>query len=132
MIRNCPRTSASSPRSVELLDGVETRGLGVALECPRTWERLEPTEQPGVRRCGACQEHVYESWSEEEARAHIEQGRCVVQMFISLSARGRPAATPNGLQPHSQSAGEASVGELRSVHGDPQAVEAEGRGAEPK
>ena len=88
MIRNCPRTPAPSPRSVELPDGVETGGLGVALECLRTWERLEPTEQPGVRRCGACEERVYESWSEEEARAHIEQGRCVVQMFISLSARG--------------------------------------------
>ena len=77
MIRNCPKKPVPPVR-------------GLALECPRTHERLTPTTERGVLHCGACEELVYESWSEDEAREHIEAGRCVVQMFISPSARGRP------------------------------------------
>ncbi len=90
MSANCPKKPAQEPRRIELPKGVETRGLAVALECPRTWERLEPTEEDGIRRCGACEELVYEAWSEQEAHEHIGAGHCVVQMHISLSARGRP------------------------------------------
>ena len=69
---------------------LEARTAGVALECPKTWERLEAAGEKGTRHCKACDELVYEAWSEREALEHVERGRCVVQMFISLSARGRP------------------------------------------
>jgi hypothetical protein len=70
-----------------------------ATECPKLWEELTPTAEPGVRQCGACNEAVYECRTREEAEAHGAAGRCVavpstiadaVQRDVAGYATGRP------------------------------------------
>jgi uncharacterized protein (TIGR02996 family) len=48
-----------------------------AFQCPKQWDKLRPTDEPGVRFCDACSENVYYSHTIEEARQHAWRFRCV-------------------------------------------------------
>lgn len=70
-----------------------------ATECPKLWEELSPTAEPGVRQCGACNEAVYECRTRQEAEAHATAGHCVavpstladaVQREVAGYVTGRP------------------------------------------
>ena len=55
-----------------------TSELNFALECPKRWEKLEPsTRDQKVRFCSECKKSVYFCHDIEEARAHAIEGRCV-------------------------------------------------------
>ncbi len=45
--------------------------------CHRSWQELEPTEEAGVRHCGACGRDVFYCQSLEEARRFGSIGDCV-------------------------------------------------------
>jgi uncharacterized protein (TIGR02996 family) len=46
-------------------------------KCPKRWTALAPTEQPNVRRCGACERDVHFCGTLEELRARAQAGDCV-------------------------------------------------------
>jgi len=48
-----------------------------ALVCDRHWESLEPTDDPGVRHCGECNQSVHFSDSAKVAEAHAAAGHCI-------------------------------------------------------
>lgn len=45
--------------------------------CPRYFDSLQPTEDPGVRFCPACREKVFFCRSPLDFVSHGEQGHCV-------------------------------------------------------
>jgi uncharacterized protein (TIGR02996 family) len=45
--------------------------------CPKRWENMAVTHEPGVRFCDACQKPVYYSETIEEARRNAWDDRCV-------------------------------------------------------
>jgi uncharacterized protein (TIGR02996 family) len=51
--------------------------LEFAFECPKSWAKLEPTDQDNVRFCGECKKNVYYCDSIGEARNHAWNGDCV-------------------------------------------------------
>jgi uncharacterized protein (TIGR02996 family) len=56
-------------------------------ECPKRWEKMEVTHEPGVRLCSTCERPVYYSETIDEARANAWQGRCVA---VELSLPRQP------------------------------------------
>jgi uncharacterized protein (TIGR02996 family) len=46
-------------------------------QCPKRWDKLQPTRAESVRFCDACQKNVYFCQSVQEARAHTWQEHCV-------------------------------------------------------
>lgn len=80
-VRKCPAT----PRRVRM-----------RFECPRTWEGLAPTDDPGVRRCEACRQDVYFCATDEETREHARAGHCIAReepdasLYSSRLVLGRP------------------------------------------
>lgn len=61
--------------------------VGLELVCPMRWDRLEPTDREGVRRCGACDTEVTYATTIEQAATAAQAGRCVA---IDLATRRRP------------------------------------------
>ena len=49
--------------------------------CPKNWEKLETTEQEGVRYCSDCKEQVYLCQTDEEMLAHAKAGHCVAKFL---------------------------------------------------
>lgn len=45
--------------------------------CPRKWESLSQTEEPGVRFCGVCSQNVYLCETPLEFVSQGNLGRCV-------------------------------------------------------
>jgi uncharacterized protein (TIGR02996 family) len=45
--------------------------------CPKRWDNMEVTHEPGVRFCDTCRKPVYYSPTIEEARRNAWDGRCV-------------------------------------------------------
>lgn len=62
-------------------------GLGLELVCPMRWDKLEPTDREGVRRCGACDTEVTYCTTIDQAATAAQAGRCVA---IDLATRRRP------------------------------------------
>lgn len=45
--------------------------------CPKQWDALQETAEPGVRSCGECHKQVYLCQSTQEAAEHARAGHCV-------------------------------------------------------
>jgi uncharacterized protein (TIGR02996 family) len=60
-------------------DDVEgCRSVSRELTCTMNWSFLEPTNDPTVRSCGGCRQHVYYCATEEQAAEHARAGHCIV------------------------------------------------------
>jgi len=46
-------------------------------QCPREWEKLQRTDDEGIRYCSACAQNVYLARTPSEFARHGEQGHCV-------------------------------------------------------
>jgi hypothetical protein len=46
-------------------------------ECPQRWNRLTPTDEPSVRFCDSCKQHVHFCSSLAEAEALGARGACI-------------------------------------------------------
>lgn len=53
------------------------RPIRFAYECPRTWETLDPTDDPSARHCGTCAKVVHLCRSRDEAEARARRGECI-------------------------------------------------------
>jgi hypothetical protein len=51
--------------------------LSFEVVCPKTWDRLAPTDRDGVRFCRACKSHVHFCATVADARGHAQRGDCV-------------------------------------------------------
>lgn len=45
--------------------------------CPKSWERLVPTNNPGIRHCPQCDRDVHLALTESHFRTHAEERHCV-------------------------------------------------------
>ncbi len=61
----------------------EIRNCTVNFQCPKLWERLATTDDPKVRFCDQCLEHVYLVQSEEELAEQSAHRRCVAILNLS-------------------------------------------------
>ena len=43
-------------------------------KCPKTWDRLQPSDVEGVRHCPECDRDVHLALTEEHFRRHSEEG----------------------------------------------------------
>lgn len=64
-IRNCGSASSSE------------RPIRFAYECPRTWDTLDPTNDPSARHCGTCAKLVHLCRSRDEAEVRARRGECI-------------------------------------------------------
>ncbi len=64
---------------------------GWAFRCPKTWDSLAPTDEPGIRICHDCKSPVFFCHTEEEARQFASAGQCVA---LSSRVRPTPPSTP--------------------------------------
>ena len=53
------------------------RNCNFILKCPAYWDELGPTDQEGVRYCGACERKVFMCNTQHELRVRIERNDCV-------------------------------------------------------
>lgn len=53
--------------------------------CPKTWERLTPTDSIDVRHCDQCQQQVYYCVTDEETIAHARAGHCIARKVPDCS-----------------------------------------------
>lgn len=56
-------------------------------QCPQSWETMQRTDDPDIRFCEKCREHVHFCHSEEELRRHGGLGRCAA---IEIQVPERP------------------------------------------
>jgi uncharacterized protein (TIGR02996 family) len=56
---------------------IENCPIKFELTCPKKWDNLEPTADPTIRTCNACQENVYFAPTVKIARLLAKQGHCV-------------------------------------------------------
>lgn len=71
--------------------------------CPQQWDALAPTEDPGIRHCGGCDQRVYFCETDAETQAHARAGHCIARempdssevraVYLGL-ARELPPETP--------------------------------------
>lgn len=71
----------------------------LGLVCPQRWAELAPTEEPGVRHCGRCDQRVYFCSGDEETIAHARAGHCIAREMPDASELppifvGRPVGLP--------------------------------------
>ena len=59
-----------------------------SFQCPQTWDRLTPTNQPTVRHCTTCDRDVQLALTEEDFRRYHEQGACVAVPVIHSDQTG--------------------------------------------
>lgn len=69
--------------------GVRVNSLGVefVFECPKRWEELTPSDENGVRFCGACKKTVHYCHDRDDLRANANLGNCVA---VELGVPRRP------------------------------------------
>lgn len=79
-IRNCG-LAADRPAAVRF-----------AVECPRSWESLEPSAHPTVRTCDTCRLAVHLCADLDEVAARARLGECVA-VPVALAWHAREAAT---------------------------------------
>ena len=51
--------------------------LDIPEPCPKSWQRLAPTQNKQQRHCASCQQTVYLCLTEAEGVAHTQQGHCI-------------------------------------------------------
>jgi hypothetical protein len=75
-LRNCGLAADQPPR------------IRFTFRCPNAWESLEPTSDPGVRRCGACASKVFLCATSEEVTDRARAGECVaVEQAVAVGVR---------------------------------------------
>jgi hypothetical protein len=62
-------------------------GIRFSFQCPRSWEELTPTAQPGVRHCGGCGEDVHRVDTVIAAEQLARQRKCIA-VPAELAERG--------------------------------------------
>jgi uncharacterized protein (TIGR02996 family) len=75
---------------------LEACRMSFRFECPKQWAELSPAENPKVRFCESCNEHVHYCDTLQEARDHAGRGHCVA---LSLALVRKPNDVT---QPHSR------------------------------
>jgi uncharacterized protein (TIGR02996 family) len=65
-----------SPEWLAQLDRTRIENCEVRFEfqCPKRWEKLQPTESERVRYCDSCRKNVYHCTSVKEAQEHANRG----------------------------------------------------------
>jgi hypothetical protein len=48
-----------------------------SFQCPKQWEELAPTAEPGVRVCADCEENVHYCEDSASAELHARRGDCI-------------------------------------------------------
>jgi len=66
---------------------LENCELRFKFECPRRWDQLTPTDDDGVRFCGACHKKVFYCPTIDVARLAALVGRCIA---VSLTVARSP------------------------------------------
>lgn len=56
---------------------IENCSVRFEFRCPRRWEKLQATDEEGVRFCETCRMQVYHCRTVQEAQQHAWQGHCV-------------------------------------------------------
>ncbi|WP_224248106.1 GspE/PulE/PilB domain-containing protein [Hyalangium gracile] len=59
--------------------------------CPKQWEALRETSEPGVRSCSQCQKQVYLCQSTQEVAEHARAGHCVAVPRWVAAPKDSPA-----------------------------------------
>jgi uncharacterized protein (TIGR02996 family) len=78
-IENCDR-KRTEDRARETSPGLGLRPLPLfefGYLCDRRWEDLRPTDEPGVRFCEGCEQHVHYCDTITEARRHAWDRHCI-------------------------------------------------------
>jgi uncharacterized protein (TIGR02996 family) len=74
-VENCPQAHETwANRAAELVLG---HALRFNVVCDRRWDELTATDDPTVRRCGACEQNVHYCDTIEDARTRAHRGECV-------------------------------------------------------
>jgi hypothetical protein len=84
----------------------------LAFSCPKEWDAMDVTGQPGVRHCDHCAKDVYEAPTEASFKEHAKAGRCVSVppgAGYAVSVGGEPIPGPTILQPDSVRLGGVAV-----------------------
>lgn len=55
------------------------------LECPKLWEKLNPTSDTTIRFCETCRKNVHLCDSMEEVHHHASLGNCIAVMQPSAT-----------------------------------------------
>lgn len=63
-----------------------------SFKCPKTWERLSPTDIASIRHCSECDRDVHLALTEEDFRRHANGGHCVAVRVLTPDA-------PEGAEP---------------------------------
>ncbi len=56
-----------------------------SFQCPKTWERLSPTDHDGIRHCPECDRDVHLALTEEVFRQHASKGLCVAVRVLQIN-----------------------------------------------
>lgn len=77
---------------------LEACRVSFRFECPKRWDRLEPTGADRLRFCTACEKHVHYCETIGEARAHAARGDCVA-VSLALVRRADDLFPPRPVGP---------------------------------
>ncbi len=56
-----------------------------SFQCPKTWERLSPTDHAGIRHCSECNRDVHLALTEEVFRQHASEGLYVAVRVLQIN-----------------------------------------------
>ena len=87
-LRTLAKSQSAAWRAAVARPVIEKCDLRYELVCPRTWDSLTPTQDPGVRHCGTCAKHVHFATSVDQARDLAVEGECVAVDVALLRAPG--------------------------------------------
>ena len=57
-----------------------------AFKCPKTWDRLAPSIDAGIRHCSECDRDVHLALTQEDLRKHADKGHCVAVGIVVADA----------------------------------------------
>ena len=57
-------------------------GCRFHFKCPQLWSRLQPTPAERVRHCPECDRDLHLALTEEDARIHSDESRCIAVPVI--------------------------------------------------
>lgn len=86
-------TSGAAPAGVSVIENCP-----MAFECPKTWESLASTDNPGVRHCDTCRQNVTFCADADTLEKMTATGACVAfytvqneQVHQRMGSVARPA-----------------------------------------
>jgi hypothetical protein len=92
-------TSGAIPAGVSVIENCP-----MAFECPRTWESLASTDNPGVRHCDACSQDVTFCADADTLEKMTATGACVAFYTVQneqVHQRMGSVARPANMEPDS-------------------------------